>query len=123
MKWDNKSVLIAEDEETNYLLLAEYLEPTGINIRRAQNGLEVLDILNTYTPDIVLLDIKMPFMNGYDVIRVIRKSKKHLPVIAQTAYVMRGDMEKILDAGCNEYLSKPINEMELLRILEKYLNK
>jgi two-component system, cell cycle response regulator DivK len=121
MRWEGKTVLIAEDEESNYLLLVEYLENTGIKILRARNGHEVIELLDLSIPDVVLLDIKMPFMDGYDVVKLIREKQINLPVIAQTAYVMLGDKEKILLAGCSDYISKPIYEEDLIEILGKYL--
>lgn len=114
MDWSKKSVLIAEDEDTNYLLLVEYLEPTGIEIIRAINGYEVLEICNKMLPDLILMDMKMPVMTGFEATMKIRKSFGDVPIIAQTAYAMIGDKDKILAAGCNDYISKPIIEEILI---------
>ncbi len=114
MNWSNKSVLIAEDEDTNYLLLVEYLEPTGIQIVRANNGYEVLEIFNKTALDLILMDMKMPLMTGFEATIKIRESNQEIPIIAQTAYAMIGDKDKILAAGCNDYISKPILEEALL---------
>ncbi len=123
MDWSDKTVLIAEDEITNFMLLEEYLEPTGVRIYRACNGIELIEILKSITPDVILLDIKMPVMNGFEFLGKIRNSKKKIHVIAQTAYSMKGDREKIIAAGCDDYLSKPINEEILLNKLEHCFNK
>ncbi len=122
MDWSNKKVLISEDEITNFMLLEEYLEPTGITIYHASNGLEMLEILKNVTPDIILLDIKMPLMNGFEFLKIFGKSAVNIPVIAQTAYSMKGDKEKILSAGCYDYIAKPINEDILLQKMEQCFN-
>lgn len=121
--WSNKVVLIAEDEFTNFHLLAEYLEITGINILHARNGLEVFKILETNTPDILLLDIKMPFMDGYEVLEKLRQTNNKLPIIAQTAYAMPSDRKKIFDLGCNDYIAKPITEEILIDKMSTFLNQ
>ena len=123
MDWSDKKVLIAEDEITNFMLLEEYLEPTGIQILHATNGLELLDILKDVTPDIILLDMKMPQMNGFEFLKNVKKSDIKVPVIAQTAYSMKGDKEKIISAGCDDYIAKPINEEILLSKIELWFNK
>jgi len=121
MDWTNKSVLIAEDEDTNFMLLEEYLEPTGIRIFRAYNGLEVMSIFNQHKLDLILMDMKMPLMTGYEAVIKIRESNKKIPIIAQTAYAMLGDKDKILEVGCNDYIAKPIIEDVLLnKILEVF---
>jgi two-component system, cell cycle response regulator DivK len=121
MDWSSKAVLIAEDEDTNYLLLVEFLEPTGIKIIRASNGFEVLEACNKNLPDIILMDMKMPLMTGYEAVSKIREFNTRLPIIAQTAYAMIGDKDKILTIGCNDYLSKPIDEDTLIDMMQKYL--
>lgn len=122
MDWRNKSVIIAEDEDTNYLLLVEYLEPTGIEIIRATNGCEVLEICNRTLPDLILMDIKMPIMTGFEATIKIRENFGDVPIIAQTAYAMVGDKDKILAAGCNDYISKPIVEEILLEKIKDVFN-
>jgi len=122
MDWSKKSVLIAEDEDTNYLLLVEYLEPTGIGIVRAINGYEVLEICNKNLPDLILMDMKMPLMTGYEATLKIRETNQMVPIIAQTAYAMVGDKDKILAAGCNDYISKPIVEEILISKIKNLFN-
>jgi CheY-like chemotaxis protein len=122
MEWSKKKVIIAEDEEANFLLLAEYLEPTAIQVIHAGDGNEILEILQKIEPDIILLDMKMPKMSGFEVISKIRQMNKSVPIIAQTAYTMVGDKDKIIQAGCNDYISKPIEEEKLIEKMSKYLN-
>ena len=108
-------IYIAEDDLSSYLLLEEYLEDTGAVIKHALNGLKLVEMIKTETPDVILLDINMPVMNGYQVIEKIRESHPRLPVIAQTAYAMQNEKKAILAAGCNGYISKPIKKPDLIK--------
>lgn len=112
------TILIAEDEEINYLFLEEILSELELKIIHAKNGLEAVDLCKT-NPDIelVLMDIKMPEMNGLEATRLIKEMNQDLPIIAQTAYAMETDKEKAFEIGCNGYLSKPINKNELLKLI------
>ena len=121
MEWIDKSVLIAEDEDANFMLLVEYLEPTGIQIVRACNGLEVLEIVKNKMPDVILMDMKMPKMSGNDAAAKIREFNTTVPIIAQTAYAYLADREKMIKCGCSDYISKPIEEDALVNIMRKYL--
>lgn len=114
-------VLVVEDDEINYLFLEAILSKNKIQIIRASNGPEAVEMCKKH-PEIklVLMDIKLPKMNGYDATRQIKQHNPTLPVIAQTAYAMLEDREKALAAGCDGYLSKPILKEELLKIIEKY---
>jgi CheY-like chemotaxis protein len=123
MDWSDKTVIVAEDEDANFLLLTEYLEPTEIQIIHASDGHELLELLKKDEPDIILLDMKMPKMSGFEVISKIRQLNKSVPIIAQTAYTMIGDKDKIIKAGCNDYISKPIEENKLIEKMSQYLNR
>lgn len=118
-----KKVLIAEDNPVNRELLRELLEMRGYSVAEACNGQEALQMIPQLQPDILLVDIGMPVLDGYGVVRKIRETPEwaSLPVLAVTAYAMRGDKEKIMEAGFDGYLSKPINaeplEGELKRLL------
>jgi len=115
-------VLIAEDDDTNYLYLETALLSCELKLLRAFSGTEAVE-LSRNNPDIrlVLMDIKMPGMDGYDATRIIKKERAGLPVIALTAYAMNDDKIKALDAGCDDYISKPVRKSELLAIVEKYI--
>lgn len=106
----NKNILIAEDNPVNRELLRELLETRGVEVREACNGREALDMLKENIPDVLLLDLSMPVLDGYGTICEIRNDPKlaGMLVLAVTAYAMRGDRENILDAGFDGYLSKPI---------------
>src|SRR5437868_14777187 len=118
-----KKVLIAEDNPVNRELLRELLEVRGYSVSEACNGQEALQMIPELQPDILLVDIGMPVMDGYGVIRKIRETPEwvSLPVLAVTAYAMRGDKEKIMEAGFDGYLSKPINSVPLESELNRLL--
>jgi PAS domain S-box-containing protein len=120
--WKGKTILIAEDEEVNFNLLETIIGPTHANILRAKNGIEAINICST-TPkiDLVLMDIKMPDMNGFDATKRIKSSRKDLIIIAQTAYAMSVDEDNCLRAGCDDYISKPLSIDDLLNKINKYL--
>jgi CheY-like chemotaxis protein len=121
--WANKKILIAEDEDMNYTYLAEALFDTKANIIRATNGKQVLDIMGvTKDIDLILMDIKMPEMSGYEAILKIREMKSKVPIIAQTAYAMHGERQMILEAGCNDYIAKPIKYDDLIKIIQKWIS-
>lgn len=118
----NPNILIAEDVESNFLYLKAVLSKLNANVFWAKNGLEVLDICEKEeVMDLVLMDLQMPEMNGYEATQILKKRYPNLPVIAQTAFAMSDDREKALDAGCDDYLAKPIKSKDLLNITEKYL--
>lgn len=114
-------IIIAEDDMASYAFLEEILQETNAVIFHANNGLELINSLPQLQPDLVLLDINMPIMNGYEAISEIRKNNTELTVIAQTAYAMPEEKKKILEAGCTDYLSKPVHQQELYRLLSKHL--
>lgn len=122
--WSNKLILIAEDEDINFLYLNGALLNTGARIIRAKNGKEAIATAATRDDiDIVLMDIKMPFVNGYEATRAIKQFCPDLPVIAQTAFVMEDEKTKCYDAGCDYYLSKPIKKETLYKVLNSYFNQ
>lgn len=119
--WHDKLILIVEDEHINYRYLQEILKKTQAQIIRAENGLEAIEIAREKSIDLVLMDIKLPVMDGYEATRKIREFNKEVPIIAQTAYVMSGEEEKTREAGCDDYLTKPLRIKTVLETLAKYL--
>ncbi|MBN1414023.1 MAG: response regulator [Bacteroidales bacterium] len=120
--WKDKVILIAEDEETNFLYLKAALSRTGANILRARTGKEAVNVIKTNNNvDIILMDIKMPEMNGVDATMEIRAHNKKVKIIAQTAYAMEEDRKLYFEAGCIDYLAKPIQRDLLLSTISKYL--
>jgi len=114
-------ILIAEDEEIAFDYLHIVLENSGTELINAKNGAEAVDVMRK-NPDIdlILMDIRMPIMDGYEATHKIRSFNKDVVIIAQTAYALAGDKEKALNAGCNDYISKPINRTKLLELINKY---
>jgi CheY-like chemotaxis protein len=118
-------ILIAEDNAVNRELLRELLEIRGYTVEEACDGEEALRMVRQSQPDILLLDIGMPLLDGFAVVSKIRENPRlaSLPVVAVTAYAMHGDQEKILSSGFNGYLSKPVNARALAEELERLLGK
>lgn len=118
-------VLIAEDNAVNRELLRELLEARGYAVTEARDGQEALHMVEQTQPDILLLDIGMPLMDGFAVVRKIRENPRlaTLPVLAVTAYAMQGDQERMLDSGFDGYLSKPVNARSLVQELDRLLAK
>jgi PAS domain S-box-containing protein len=120
--WEGKRILIAEDDHSNYYFLFEAIKDTGVEVIWAKDGEETLELFREHSDlDLVLMDIHMPLINGYECTRVIKEERPELPVIAQTAYAMSGEREISKQAGCSDYLSKPIKVSELLDTLAKHL--
>lgn len=121
-KAKGKTVLIVEDEFNNYLYLNEILKPLNVNIYHAHNGSEAVEyIRNNPVVDLILMDIKMPVLNGYEATRIIKDLNPEVPVIAQTAHAMSGDREKALESGCCDYLTKPLKREDLIELVTKHL--
>jgi CheY-like chemotaxis protein len=97
------------------------LKPTNATVKLARNGKEMLDLIAEKTPDLVLLDINMPVMNGFETLLEIRKTHPALPVIAQTAYAMLEEQQKCLKLGCNDYIAKPITKDKFFKSLNGFL--
>lgn len=118
-------ILIAEDNAVNRELLRELLELRGYTVLEACDGQEALQMIEQTQPDLLLLDIGMPVMDGFAVIRRIRENPRlaKLPVVAVTAYAMRGDRERILNSGFDGYLSKPVNPPALTEELDRLRTK
>ena len=116
-----KKILIVEDNELNMKLFNDLLETSGYETRQTREGLKAISIAKKFLPDLILMDIKMPVMGGYEATREIRKFNKNTYIIAQTAYALGGDMEKAINAGCNEYITKPIDSNKLLMMIKTHL--
>lgn len=115
-----KRILIAEDTDSNYLLLSIILRKE-YEIIRAMNGKEAVDICRNDRPDLVLMDFKMPVMDGLEATRQIRSFDKSLPIIALTANAYDSDREHAFEAGCDDYMSKPVSAVALRELLTRFL--
>lgn len=118
-------VLIAEDNAVNRELLRELLEIRGYTVEEACDGQEALRMIEQTQPDLLLLDIGMPVLDGFAVVRKLRENPRlaQLPVVAVTAYAMQGDREKILNSKFDGYLSKPVNPRSLAEELDRLLSR
>ena len=115
------TILVAEDDEYSYLFIENIFKKIKVNLLRAINGKDAIRLMKENpTVSLILMDIKMPELNGYDSARQIRQFNKTVPIIAQTAYAMSGDKEKAIEAGCNDYITKPINRNKLIQLVQKY---
>ncbi|MDP4207716.1 MAG: response regulator [Bacteroidota bacterium] len=121
--WEHKTILIAEDEEMNFLFMEAIIESSQASILWASNGIEAVELMKQH-PDtsLILMDIRMPEMDGIEATLKIREFNTTVPIIAQTAYSTEEDRNKCLEAGCNEYLTKPISHKVLLSTIERFLS-
>ena len=118
-----KKILIVEDNPQNMRLLEMLLGAKGYTLLKAIDGEEAVNLATSERPDLIIMDIQLPKMNGLEATRQLRQSPdfSHTPIIAITAYAMKGDREKFLEAGCDAYLSKPINTRELPGVISEML--
>ncbi|MDP3399133.1 MAG: ATP-binding protein [Bacteroidales bacterium] len=116
------SILIAEDLESNYILLKIILSKY-YKILWAKNGIEAVSLFKSHKPDLVLMDIKMPMMDGLEATKIIRSESSFVPIIAQTANAFEADHREALEAGCNEIITKPIKSTKLLEVVEKFIKR
>lgn len=118
-----KIVLLVEDQKYNLLVLKKMLERMGITVIPAENGLEAIDIcIQNIDFDLVLMDLKMPVMDGYRAMKEIRKMRPDVKIVAETAYALAGDEKRILAAGFDDYLPKPITKESLDKIIKRNLS-
>jgi len=121
LDWTGKTILIAEDELVNFRLLELVLQKTKATLLHGRDGLKTLELFKENPQiDIILMDIKMPEMDGYEVTTEIRKINPSIPIIAQTAYALEEEKQKTLDVGCNAYITKPIDKTKLLALIDSF---
>jgi two-component system cell cycle response regulator DivK len=120
-----KTILIVEDNELNMKLFADLLEAHGYKTLQSRNGPEALGLARSHKPDLILMDIQLPEISGIEVTQQIKEDAnlRHIPVIAITAFAMKGDEEKIRQGGCEAYLSKPISIVKFLDTVRAYLHE
>lgn len=119
-----KTVLVVEDNELNMKLFHDLLEAHGIDTVQTRDGNAVLELARKHRPNLILMDIQLPEVSGLDVTRWLKKDSelKSIPVIAVTAFAMKGDEQKIREGGCEDYISKPISVSHFMDVVNKYLN-
>jgi two-component system cell cycle response regulator DivK len=119
----SKTALIVEDNALNLKLMRDILEASGIETIQTKDGLRALELARTQRPDIILLDIQLPDVSGLEVARQLKADAtlKSIPIVAVTALALRGDEERVLAAGCDAYVSKPISVAHFLEVVKKFL--
>jgi len=121
-KWQNKKILIAEDSEMNFILLKKNLENSGAVIIWAKDGLEMIHSIEIQKDiDLILMDIRMPKMDGYTATKLIREAGIFTPIIAQSAFTMDDEKEKAIKAGCNDFIEKPVNKEILFAKIDLFI--
>jgi two-component system cell cycle response regulator DivK len=120
-----KSILIVEDNELNMKLFNDLLEAHGYKTLQTRSGVEAVKLARLHKPDLILMDIQLPEVSGLQVTQWIKDEEdlRHIPVIAITAFAMKGDEEKIRHGGCEAYVSKPISIVKFLETVREYLDK
>ncbi|MBC8122815.1 MAG: response regulator [Gemmatimonadaceae bacterium] len=123
MASQQKHVLVVEDVSDNLLLIQHILEACGYTVSVAQNGEEAVAQAKASLPDLVLMDLSLPVMDGWEATRQLKATDytRHIPIIALTAHAMQGDREKAMLAGCDDYISKPIDVDEVERVTARWL--
>lgn len=119
----NRTILIVEDELQNRKLFRDVLQYSGYTVFEAMNGKEGVALANQHLPDLILMDIQMPVMDGLSATRILKQNEttRDIMVVALTANAMPGDKERILEAGCHDYISKPFRLHEFLEKIKEYL--
>jgi two-component system cell cycle response regulator DivK len=118
-----KTVLIVEDNELNMKLFNDLLEAHNIATLQTKDGREVLEIVREHLPDLIIMDIQLPEVSGLEVTKWLKAEDalKHIPVVAVTAFAMKGDEQKIREVGCDDYISKPISVSHFIEVVHKHL--
>lgn len=118
-----KKVMIVEDNELNMKLFRDLIEANGYETVRTRNGTDVLDLARRHRPDLILMDIQLPEVSGLDVTKWLKEDEelRAIPVIAVTAFAMKGDEERIRQGGCEAYISKPISVPRFIETIQSYL--
>jgi two-component system cell cycle response regulator DivK len=118
-----KTVLVVEDNELNMKLFHDLLEANGYNIVQTRSGLEAIDLARKYRPNLILMDIQLPEVSGLEVTKWLKEDDdlRAIPVVAVTAFAMKGDEERIRQGGCEAYLSKPISVGKFIETVKTYI--
>ncbi|MEE9185482.1 MAG: response regulator [Candidatus Binatia bacterium] len=118
-------ILLVEDNPMNRRVVQFILKSQGYIVLEAKNGLEALELVKVHLPDLILMDLQLPGMDGFTTTRIIKEdaTTKDIPVVALTAYAMRGDAERAVEAGCDGYITKPIDADEFPKLVASYLKR
>lgn len=118
-----KKILVVEDNEKNRLLMADILKHYGYEVMEAGDGKYAVKMAKEHKPDLILMDMQMPVMDGFEATKILKADPetKHIKILAVTSFAMKGDREKIMEAGCDDYIPKPIETRELPKIVKMLL--
>jgi two-component system cell cycle response regulator DivK len=121
---NSRSILVVDDNESNLRLMEALLETEGYVVKTALEAKEAMLVLETFEPQLILMDLQLPGMNGLEFTRLLKQdpARRHISIVALTAYAMKGDEEKAIAAGCNGYLTKPIDTRSLPKSIAAYMN-
>ncbi len=121
----SKTILIVEDNELNMKLFSDLLEAKGYATVKTGNGMDAMELARTHLPDLILMDIQLPEVSGLDVTRWLKEDDelRHIPVVAVTAFAMKGDEERIRSGGCEAYISKPISVSGFLDTVRTFVGE
>ncbi len=121
----SKTVMIVEDNELNMKLFNDLLQSQGYSTIQTANGMEALNLARSHHPDLILMDIQLPEISGLEVTKWLKEDEelRHIPVVAVTAFAMKGDEERILAGGCEGYISKPISVPHFLETIASYIGR
>jgi two-component system, cell cycle response regulator DivK len=121
----NKTILVVEDQEDNRQILRDLLASSGFLMIEAHDGQQALAMARSQRPDLILMDIQLPVVDGYEATRSIKRDPelKHIPVIAVTSYALSGDEERAREAGCDAYVAKPYSTRHLLAKIGQFLER
>lgn len=119
--WSDKTILIVEDDKFNVIIIANFIQKTKAKYQVASTGEMAIEMALALKPDIVLMDVKLPNISGYEAAIEIRKTLPDIKIIAQTAYSTENDKDLALQAGCIDFISKPIRFEKLIEVVSKYL--
>jgi len=120
-----KKVLIVEDNELNMKLFKDLLEAHGISTVQTREGRNAVDFIRAEMPDLIIMDIQLPEISGLEITKIVKADPqlKAIPIIAVTAFAMKGDEQKIREGGCEDYISKPISVIKFIEVVKKHLEK
>jgi|YelNatPaOPRAMG01_1025707.scaffolds.fasta_scaffold437640_1 CheY-like chemotaxis protein len=119
--WSNKTILVVEDDKFNSLIIQNFLSKTKAKVVTAINGEQAIEQARANNPDFILMDLKMPGMNGFEATRKIKEFLPNTVVIAQTAFVTDADREEAFNAGCSEFITKPLSSDKIYSAIEKFM--
>lgn len=121
LNWSSKSILIVEDDKFNAIIISNFIQKTQVKYQIAETGEIAVDMALANKPDIILMDIKLPGIDGLEATRQIKKVYPNIIIIAQTAFATEDDKEIALKTGCNDFIPKPIRYEKLIDIISKYI--